>query len=174
MRELRKNFIFGDIRLLNFTRLNAGNKRLILRWRNNKNIRRWMYCNRLIAIKEHGDFISRLKNDCRNFYWLVKNKKGDGIGVIYLNRLDLLNKNAYLGIYANPQANIKGSGTILMDCLRRIAFKILKLHTLKLEVIEGNQRALRFYRNVGFRKEGTLKSMVRQGKRWHDVIIMGL
>jgi len=113
----------------------------------------------------------KLKEESRNFYWLVKNKD-EYIGVVCLSKVDFKNKNSYFGIYSNPQ--LKSVGSLLIKCLEIIAFDIACLHTLKLEVIEDNEKALNFYRKSGFKKEGKLEDYVFKNGKYENVIIMGL
>src|SRR5208283_5956624 len=96
------------------------------------------------------------------------------LGVIYLNRADFSNMNAFLGIYSNPDRKAPGAGSLLVDCLKKIAFEKLNLHTLKLEVIETNVRAVDFYAKSGFSQEGRLEEFVFKKGRWYDVVIMGM
>lgn len=158
---------------VNFINLSEKEKEIVRGWRNSESIRRWMYTNHVISAKEHADFIKRIKNDPRNLYWLLRDKR-DYIGVIYLNRVDLRNKNAYLGIYANPRRKLAGAGRTLVTSLKDIAFKALNLHTLKLEVLADNQRAIRFYKKFGFKKEGRLNNFVIRDGIYKDVLIMGI
>jgi UDP-4-amino-4,6-dideoxy-N-acetyl-beta-L-altrosamine N-acetyltransferase len=102
---------------------------------------------------------------------LVKNKNGEYLGVIYLNEVDFFHKHAYLGIYSSPK--LKDVGKLLMQVLKEVAFKIAKLHTLKLEAIENNKHAIGFYKKHGFSEEGRLKEFVYKNKKWLDVIVMG-
>jgi UDP-4-amino-4,6-dideoxy-N-acetyl-beta-L-altrosamine N-acetyltransferase len=170
--HLKRDFDFGGFRLINFIRLGAASEE-VRRWRNHEGVRRWMYSDHLISKKEHLRFIDGLRDDSRNYFWKVEDQDG-GIGVISLNKIDLKNKNAYLGIYANPDCPKKGAGKILIDLLKRLCFEIVKLHSLRLEVIEGNNRAVRFYRKMGFRREGRLKEFVFKEGQWRDVIVMAM
>ena len=113
----------------------------------------------------------KLEEDNRNFYWLVKNKD-EYLGVINLTLVDSNNKNAYLGIYSNP--HLKGVGSSLMECLKKVAFDVAHLHTLKLEVIEDNEKALNFFKKAGFVNEGKLKDFVFKNGKYKNVIIMGI
>ena len=88
--------------------------------------------------------------------------------------MDLSNKNAYLGIYTNPYNVKRGTGYALIECLKVLAFDIANLHTLKLEVIEKNKRAISFYKKAGFSKEGILRDFVFKDGKWCDVIVMGI
>ena len=172
IRKLKTNIVIGNIILKNFIRLSSKEKMLILKWRNDWRVRKWCYTEHIITKKEHKEFIKKLKNDEKNFYWVVKSREGSYLGVVSLNKLDTLHKHAYLGIYSNPK--FKGVGKILMRALKELAFKIAKLHTLKLEVIETNRHAIEFYKKQGFKEEGKLKEFVYKNNKWLDVIIMGI
>lgn len=166
------DFNFEGVALISFANLNGKEKRLVRRWRNDGKIRRWSYSRHLISAKEHGDFLKKIKDNRRNFYWLLKGPEKRYLGVISLNKVDLENRNAYLGIYSNP--GMKGAGYLLMKCLKEIAFVKAKLHTLKLEVIEDNSKAIAFYKKHGFKVEGRLNEFViKDGKRL-DALVMGI
>ena len=171
LNNLRKNLKFRNIILKNFINLTLEEKMLILKWRNNLSVRKWCYSEHTISKKEHMQFIESLKKDNKNFYWLVK-FDNDYLGVISLNRINFFHKHAYLGIYSNPK--LKGAGKLLMQALKELAFRIAKLHTLKLEVIETNKHAIEFYKRQGFKEEGRLKEFVYKNKKWRDVIVMGI
>jgi UDP-4-amino-4,6-dideoxy-N-acetyl-beta-L-altrosamine N-acetyltransferase len=172
--DLKRDFHIDDVSVVNFINLSGEERELVRRWRNHDDIRKQMYSEHMISLEEHAGFIAGLSNDDKNFYWLVKDKKGEYSGVIYLNRTDFSNMNAYLGIYSNPDLKTQGTGSTLIDCLKKIAFEKWDLHTLKLEVIETNGRAIHFYEKSGFAVEGRLKEFVFKKGRWYDVMIMGI
>lgn len=174
MINLKEDVTLGDIKLLNFLNLNDEEKELVRNWRNHDGVRKWMYSSHIISPEEHDKFIDRLSEDKKNFYWLVKNKDGKCVGVIYLSDLNMSNKNAYIGIYSEQTNELSGSGKLLIECLEKLAFDILDLHTLKLEVLEDNKRAIGFYEKSGFSKEGILKEFVLRDEKWCDVIVMGI
>jgi UDP-4-amino-4,6-dideoxy-N-acetyl-beta-L-altrosamine N-acetyltransferase len=171
---LKENFYLNDWELLNFVNLTDIEKEIVRKWRNHEDVREWMYSDHIITHKEHVEFIQKLQKDNQNLYWLAKSKEEQYIGVIYLNRVDYKNKNAYLGIYINPDRKTSGTGSLLIDCLKKIAFDIQRLHTLKLEVIETNERAISFYEKNGFSEEGKLREVIFKDDKWCDVIIMGM
>lgn len=160
--------------LINFINLDAKKKEMIRSWRNYKEIRRLMYSRHLISKAEHAGFIEKLKKEKIKFYWLVRINTGEFIGVISLERVDFVNGHCYLGIYTNPFLPVSGKGVILMKCLKDLVFGKARMHTLKLEVVADNQRAIRFYKRSGFKSEGKIKGFVSRGKEWEDVIVMGM
>ncbi|MEW6108850.1 MAG: UDP-4-amino-4,6-dideoxy-N-acetyl-beta-L-altrosamine N-acetyltransferase [Nitrospirota bacterium] len=171
MKNFRSDYRFDDIELINFINLSDREKSLIRRWRNCEDVRKWMYSDKLISRKEHSEFIKQLEKDSRNYYWLVR-RNNIYLGVVSLQKVDFSHKNAYLGIYSNP--GLSGAGGTLMESLKRIAFSEFKLHTLKIESLSKNRRAINFFSRSGFFREGTLKEFVFKNGKWQDVIIMGI
>ncbi len=173
IKKLRGNIQFDQILLKNFINLTAEEKECVRRWRNHLEVRKWMYNDHEIRPEEHEAFIKSLKDSRKDFYYLVFHEEKP-IGVLTFTRLDLRNRNAYFGLYANPEEKVPGAGLILEKTAIRLAFEILKLHTLKLEVIEDNLRAINLYRSAGFKEEGRLKEFVFKDGTWKDVIVMGM
>ncbi|MHA1744153.1 MAG: UDP-4-amino-4,6-dideoxy-N-acetyl-beta-L-altrosamine N-acetyltransferase [Candidatus Heimdallarchaeota archaeon] len=169
--ELRKNLHIDDLVLINFINMNEKEARMVLRWRNNPRIRKWMYNSHKISWDEHLEFIKSLKRQNYKFYFLVKWEK-EYLGVVYLTRVDWKNKNAYLGIYVAPEK--VGMGKLLGKALLKLVFEFLHLHTLKLEVIKNNFKAITLYKKLGFKKEGELREFVIRNGRWKNVIVMGM
>lgn len=165
--------IVDDLFLKNFTILDRQTLETIRNLRNNPEVRKWMYSDEIITKQEHRNFINSLRKDKKNFYFIVM-KDRNIIGVISIKRLDLRNRNGYLGIYSNPNLKMKNQGMMLGKVLLKLAFEILKLHTLKLEVLENNERAIKLYEKLGFKKEGLLREFVHKDNNWINVIIMGL
>ncbi len=173
-----ERFLHSDLeiekyKLLNFINLSGKDIEMIRMWRNHPDVRIWMYSQHEIEEKEHISFIESLKKSYGNAYWLVKSES-DYLGVLYLNRINLRHKHAYMGLYANPFQKTSGAGKILGRLVIRLAFDILDLHTLKLEVMEDNERAIKLYTKLGFKEEGRLKEFINRNGRWIDVIVMGI
>ncbi|MBN1824265.1 MAG: UDP-4-amino-4,6-dideoxy-N-acetyl-beta-L-altrosamine N-acetyltransferase [Endomicrobiales bacterium] len=173
MKRKTDNIAFKNHKMINFVNMNAGQSSMVRLWRNSKSVKAWMYQDHAISASEHKAFIKRLASDKKNSCWLVRSKSGEYIGVVALNKIDGHNKHAYLGIYANPVAKRPGMGSMLINAVKHAAFKVLKLHTLKLEVLNINEKASRFYLKHGFKKEGILKEYVNKKGRWIDVTVMG-
>jgi len=171
--NLKENFAFNGILLRNFINASIKEKEMVKECRNNESIRKWMYSDEIISQEEHFNFIENLQKDNNDFYWIVY-KDEEFIGVISLNNINIKNKNAYLGTYSNPFCKIKNKGSLLINCLKKVAFDIAGLHSLKLEVIENNKKAIEFYKKNGFEEEGRLREFVIKDGKWLGVIIMGI
>lgn len=138
-----------NIKLKNFTDLSHKEKLMILSWRNNESVRKWMYNSHIISKDSHLSFIDNLKHKKNDIFFLVS-EKDKNLGVIYFNYVENENKSCYFGLYANPFEKIIGVGRILEEECIKYAFDILKLTRLKLEVFEDNERAMKLYKKYRF------------------------
>jgi UDP-4-amino-4,6-dideoxy-N-acetyl-beta-L-altrosamine N-acetyltransferase len=172
--DFRKDISLDDFVLVSFLNLTSEEKKMVRIWRNHDKVRKWMYQDHEISSEEHAKFIERLKGDDKNFYWILKSNQGEYVGTISLNRVDFRNNNAYLGLYSNPYYDRPGAGVLLIAALKKLAFDLASLHTLKLEVLETNHLAINFYKKSGFSEEGRLKEFAFKDNRRHHVIVMGL
>lgn len=144
---------------INFIDLNEKEIELVLSWRNDERIKKWMHTREDISLASHLKFIESLKTDTSKDYFLVK-KEDEYLGVIDLNR-------DFLGIYANPDK--KRVGDVLLERIIAFAFTIKKLPVLKAEVYKENLSAIKLYQRFGFEvkkeDENTL-NMELQNENW--------
>jgi len=171
--HLKKELNIENLKLKNFVILKDEEVDLVRKFRNHPEVRRWMYSDHEINKSEHIEFISSLVKEEKKLYFLVL-QDNLCLGVISLNRIDLKNRHAYLGIYANPEEKISNAGFFLGRALLKMSFEFIGLHSLKLEVIENNHRAINLYRKLGFKEEGRLREFVYKEGKWYDVIVMGM
>ena len=135
-----------EIKLINFTDLSNDEKKIILEWRNNPNIKKWMYTQDDITLESHLNFIDSLKNSKEKLYFLVK-KEDENIGVIYFTQIEP-NESLHIGIYSNP--HLKGYGKILLETIIYFSFEILKVEKIFSEVYFENERAYILYKRYNF------------------------
>ncbi len=170
---LHSDIDFEPYQLKNFVNLSEHELDMVRTWRNHPDVRKWMFSQHEISQEEHRAFVENLKNSYKDAYWMVI-RESVYIGVVYLNRINFKHKHAYLGIYANPLNKVPEAGRILIDLVTRLSFDLLNLHTLKLEVMEDNHRAIKLYARAKFKEEGRLKEFVYRNGKWIDVVVMGI
>ena len=139
------------LELINFTDLTDEQILMILRWRNDERVAKFMK-NKSVSEQEHRNFISNLKNDETKRYFLVKDSK-DYIGVI--DFVDIAADSCEFGLYANPELK----GKILMQTIVEYAAKTLKVGELKSCVYNENEKAIALYRKFGFEIYGRDEQM---------------
>lgn len=166
-----RDFKFNNIYAINFINLNNSDAMEVLNMRNDSKIAKYMISERKISQCEHLNFIANLKWQQNCVYFAIK--ENDLIlGSISLNNIDLCNKNAFIGIYVNPNMQHKGIGSKLMCILKYIAFDELSLHILFAKCISINTYALKFYEKEGFLKCGILPQAIKKDNNFIDIEIL--
>jgi UDP-4-amino-4,6-dideoxy-N-acetyl-beta-L-altrosamine N-acetyltransferase len=146
----------------------------MLAWRNQEDVRRWMYTDHVIGLDEHARwFTSMLQNDAMR-YWIIE-LDAVPVGVIHLTEVSLEHRRCEWGMYLGEES-ARGTGAAEAATFLSLdtAFGALGMQRVTCEVLAGNDRALRLYERVGFRREGHLRSVVHKGSERHDVVVMGL
>ena len=137
----------NNIELINFTELNLSEVKMVLKWRNNPDVRKWMYNQDEILLENHLAFIKSLKSKKDKLYFLVK-KDNEYIGVIDFNNIK--DQSLIMGIYTNP--SIKGFGKILLENIINYSFDVLKVKKIFSEVFSENTKAYELYKKYNFIK----------------------
>ncbi len=147
------------VRLRNFVDLSVDDKKMVLKWRNNPCVRKWMFSQDEINLSDHMMYIESLAEKKDRVYFLAC-RGDDNIGVVGLTCIDFMNKTAELGIYANP--NLRGVGDLLMKAILDYGFRVLKLKSILSEVFVENKLAIKLYKRCGF-KENKMFEVNGQG-----------
>lgn len=138
------------MRLINFTQISYKQKMMILMWRNDERVSKFML-NKSVSKAEHLKFIQSLKTRIDKLYFLVKDddisaENGGGIGIIYFT--DICKDSCEFGVYANP--SLKGVGKVLMQGVIDYAFCVLNVKILSAKAYKSNEKALALYAKFGF------------------------
>jgi len=97
------------------------------------------------------------------------------VGNCCLKNIDGLSKHAELWIYIGDKGNrCRGYGRESLRQLLYYAFNKLSLNRVYLYVLSFNRKALKFYKNSGFKVEGRLREHRFINEKLHDVIYMGI
>lgn len=170
--DFKQDFEIDDALLINFIHLNQQQREVVRTWRNSEKIRKWMYTDHIISQVEHKIFLRDLEDSNAAFYWLVRMWDND-IGVLYFPHVDFNNKNAYFGIYSNPDSRILGVGKKLDMLALKLVFERAGFQSLWLEVIEDNKISY-LHKEMGFVEAGKLREFVQKDNTWKNVVVMGL
>lgn len=134
-----------NIKLVNFIDLSLEEKKMILSWRNDENIKKWMYNTSDIKLEDHLTFIESLVKTKEKLYFLVL-KDDEYIGIIDFNNIN--DKSVDMGIYTNP--GIKGVGRVLLEMIIDYAFNNLNVKKIFAEVFSQNSKAYNLYKEYSF------------------------
>lgn len=122
------------------------------------------------------DWIERHRNRVDEIIWIIANKKDNKcIGHVGLYNIDHRVRSAEFAILiGNRQYRSKGLGKEIARAVIEQGFKQLNLHRIELSVITSNNRAISFYKMMGFQAEGTLRHSQFRDGQYLDMTIMSI
>ncbi len=83
---------------------------------------------------------------------------GEFLGFVHLEDIKRPHNRAEFGVsIQNPDNQSKGYGTDATRVMLWVAFNILGLHSVYLDTMEDNERAIHTYEKVGFKQVGILR-----------------
>ncbi len=68
----------------------------------------------------------------------------------------------------------QGLGRQSLQLVKQFCFNTLKFHRLWLDVFEDNQRAIHIYKSEGFKEEGRLRDIIKQGETYRTLIVLSI
>jgi len=110
------------------------------------------------------------------YYYLIQNKSNsDIIGSTGLDQISHTNRTGHFGITIFEAENWnKGYGTDAIKLMLSFGFELINLHSIYLRVYDYNERAIKVYKNIGFRVVGKLREAYYIEGKYHDILIMDL
>jgi UDP-4-amino-4,6-dideoxy-N-acetyl-beta-L-altrosamine N-acetyltransferase len=144
---------------------------LVLAWRNDPDVRRYMYSQHVITLDEHQQWFERALADPKRHLRIFE-VNHQALGYVNFNETGI-GGIADWGFYAAPDAP-KGSGRQLGRAALDHAFNQLKLHKVCGQALDSNARSIRLHKSLGFQQEGILRDHHFDGERYHSVICFGL
>jgi len=146
-----------------------------IQWVNDPEITRTLVFRAPINLQAEEDFIDKITRDEHSLTLGIALRANDQlIGGTGFHLIDWRNRQASFGILLDKAEWGKGYGTEVTALLVRHAFETLNLNRVWLHAYEYNERSIRVYEKVGFRKEGVLRQdNFREGRYW-DTIIMAI
>lgn len=150
----------------------------LLVWRNQSEIRQWMYTDHVISREEHDDWFSAVLVDASRKYWVIELDDAP-VGVVNLTGLAVDDTSCSFGIYIG-ESHARGSGAGLAGLFAalRYAFRICGVARVDAEVLKANDKGLSLYERLGLRDIGAVEGLGRQvdarrmsitGEEWRDL-----
>jgi RimJ/RimL family protein N-acetyltransferase len=145
-------------------------------WFNDQEVTRTLRTTGPISLHAEQSLIEKLtQNEQAVTLVIVVRELGKAIGVTGLHQIDFRNRQAGFGITIGDKACWgRGYGTEATVLVVQHAFQTLNLNRVWLHAFENNDRGLRTYEKVGFKREGLLRQdNFRLGRYW-DTIAMAI
>lgn len=147
-------------------------------WRNKKDLIDFLgtpfrYINEDVDNNWYASYLSS-RNSCVRL--VIEESISDVIvGAVYLTSINWLNRSAEFSIWIGlTEHQSKGVGKFATLKILEHAFKDLGLHRIYLTVLEGNIRARKLYKSVGFSEEGVLRQAVFKNGCYENMVSMSI
>ena len=97
------------------------------------------------------------------------------IGTVGLECINHIHRTAVLGIFIGDKEYLsKGYGAEAIRLLLDYGFNYMNLHSIKLELLSFNERALKCYKKCGFKENGRIRENRFINGNYYDVISMDI
>ncbi|OBY92287.1 UDP-4-amino-4,6-dideoxy-N-acetyl-beta-L-altrosamine N-acetyltransferase [Pseudomonas sp. AU11447] len=144
---------------------------LLLSWRNDPTISRYMFNKKPISLEEHRQWYLRVAHN--EAYTLLIFEQ-DGVALGHMNFTQNTDTAiAEWGFYISPDA-ARGAGSTMGACALELAFEELHFHKVSAQVLNYNERSLHMHHKLGFKQEDVLRSHHFDGESYHDIHCFGL
>ena len=148
----------------------------VVRWRRDPEIREQLFADQPPTRESHLQWLADINaRGDRQEFMIIERVTGRSIGTIGLSNVDRQNLRAEYGILVgDADARGKGYAREASELILRYAFDQLGLHRVYLHSFADNAAAVRLYKRVGFRLEGTLRHHVLKRGVFRDVVVMAM
>lgn len=127
----------------------------------------------VISLSNEREILARLAKE--HAYAVVDKASDELIGNVGLLNVNHLHRTAEIGIFIGDKRFWgKGYGREAMGLLIDYAYAKLNLNNLMLRVYAFNERAVRCYEALGFKKVGERRESLTVGRKAHNEIFMDL
>jgi RimJ/RimL family protein N-acetyltransferase len=142
------------------------------RWMNDPEIHQYLRQFRPLTAAEERQWLEKLHERTEDHVFGVVLREGARlIGTCGLHRVALPHRSAELGILIGDRdVQGRGHGAEAIRLLLDYGFGTLGLHRVGLQVYANNDRGIRCYEKVGFRREGVRRESRWWAGRWWDSI----
>ena len=97
------------------------------------------------------------------------------IGTVSLESINNINRAATLGIFIGDKEYLsKSYGTEAIKLILDYGFNYMNLHSIKLNLMSFNERALKCYKKCGFKETGRIRENKFVNGKYYDTICMDI
>src|SRR5262249_17064979 len=149
---------------------------VLLPWFNDPEVTRTLVHRGPLNLRDEEAFLDRVGQSEHDLALGVVVRATDQLaGATGFHFMDFRNRTCSFGTRMGEKSEWgKGYGTEATALMVQYAFDTLNLNRVWLHVYEYNQRGLRAYEKVGFKREGVLRQeCYREGRYW-DTIVMAI
>jgi len=146
----------------------------VVRWRNDPEIHRWLFSQKLLTLESHREWFRRPKPDRLDFVVCLK-ETGQPIGTVAFSGLDAARGRAEAGkMIGEPSLWGKGLMKEAFTLWLAFGFERLGLRCIYIRTMASNFRSIGLNEKLGFTVEEVIRGGHQAGGVREDILIMGL
>ena len=127
----------------------------------------------LAGEKEYLENLEK-RNDSRDFD-IVELNSNKLIGTVSLEHINSVERSAVLGIFIGDEDyRNEGYGTESIKLILEYGFKYLNLHSVRLDLLEVNERAHKCYLKCGFKDSGCSREQIFLNGKYYNRLHMDI
>lgn len=143
---------------------------MVREWRNQPHVAAMMYTDHEIGPEEHARWFATTFEDPRKLYYVIEDS-GAPIGLAGFTELD--GRSGSWAFYlASTETRGRGLGAQTEFAMLERAFDVLRLQTLRCEVLALNGPVIALHESFGFRRTGVLAGRALKNGRPEDVVAL--
>lgn len=154
--------------MLEMIRLQKKHMSLLLNWRTQTYIQEVMLTEVSNSFDDQMKWFNSIIKDKTKKYWIIR-FKNVLIGVVNLDKIDMLSKKCTAGFYIGEQS-YSSLGAIVLPCLYNFVFKELKLKKIYGSVVSSNEKILKIHKLHGYQQVGFSEKSLLKGDKYLDII----
>ena len=130
----------------------------------------------MITLNEEKEWLENFnKNNKNRNFNIIELNKDKLIGTISLENLNLIDRSAMLGIFiGDKDYRNSGYGTEAIKLLLEYGFRYLNLHSIRLDLLNINERAHKCYLKCGFKDTGKSREAIFLNGKYYDKLHMDI
>jgi len=127
----------------------------------------------IVTVEGEKEFLSSLSKG--HHYGIIDLSTEQLIGNLGLMDINHIHRTAEIGIFIGDKDYWgKGYGSEALSLLIDYAYQTLNLHNIMLRVYSFNERAIKCYESIGFKKIGVIRESIIQNRTMHNVVLMDI
>ena len=144
--------------MFNLRNLRESDEAMVLKWRNSPQVAPYMLRDTPITEIEHHKWFSKAKNDSPVSIIRILEDEEQPLGLVSLTNIDREELSCDWGGYLAPTISRgSGLGKALIYMSINLAIEEFDIEVFKVEVIVGNDNAIRLYESCGFEYKQLIK-----------------
>ncbi|WP_425448839.1 GNAT family N-acetyltransferase [Dethiothermospora halolimnae] len=128
----------------------------------------------MITYELQKEYLKNMNNRGYGFY-IVRKEDDEVIGIARLMRVNLINKNAMMGMFIGQKDNrSNGIGTEATKLLLDFGFNVINLRNIMIETFSFNKAAMKACKKCGFKEIGRRRKSIIYGENEYDEVFMDI